>query len=87
MEGSSVPLRADESRLYWDPAPPKLDVAPAKVKDVLFPDYQRATAGPQVTITHWTKKTNIKVCVSCLLALNLFRIVPPTCVEVFCFVE
>ena len=50
MEGISVPLRTDESRLYWDPAPPKLDVAPAKVKDVLFPDYQRATAGPQVTM-------------------------------------
>ena len=38
------------SWLHWDPAPLKLDVAPAKVKDVLFPDYQRATAGPQVTV-------------------------------------
>lgn len=47
IEGSAVPIKSDESRLYWDPAPPKLDVAPAKVKEVLFPDYQRATAGPQ----------------------------------------
>jgi len=30
----------NESRLYWTPAPPKLDVAPAKVKDILFPEYQ-----------------------------------------------
>ena len=40
-------LKSDESRLYWDPAPPKLDVAPAKVKDVLFSEYQRPSAGPQ----------------------------------------
>ncbi|KAL4230368.1 cytochrome c oxidase subunit 1 [Mactra antiquata] len=47
-EGSSVPHKVDESRLYWSPAPPKLDVAPAKVKDILFPEYQRPTAGVQL---------------------------------------
>lgn len=26
--------------MFWTPAPPKLDVAPAKVKDILFPDYE-----------------------------------------------
>lgn len=33
-------MKSDESRLYWTPAPPKLEVAPAKVKDILFPDYE-----------------------------------------------
>ena len=26
--------------MFWAPAPPKLEVAPAKVKQVLFPKYQ-----------------------------------------------
>ena len=39
-EGRFVPMSTGESRLYWNPAPPKLDVAPAKVKDILFPEYQ-----------------------------------------------
>ena len=30
----------DESRVYWAPAPPKLEVAPAKVRQILFPQYQ-----------------------------------------------
>ena len=38
-------VKSDESRLYWTPAPPKFDVQPARVKDVLFPDYQPASLG------------------------------------------
>lgn len=40
VEGTKLSLKSDESRLYWTPAPPKLDVAPSKVKDILFPDYE-----------------------------------------------
>lgn len=40
VDGKSAISTYNESRLYWTPAPPKLDVAPANVKDVLFPDYQ-----------------------------------------------
>lgn len=40
IDGKSALSKYNESRLYWSPAPPKLDVAPANVKDVLFPDYQ-----------------------------------------------
>ncbi|XP_033743076.1 uncharacterized protein LOC117329299 isoform X6 [Pecten maximus] len=42
VEGSQIVLKSDESRLYWMPAPPKLDVPPVKVKEVLFPEYQPA---------------------------------------------
>lgn len=28
--------------MYWTPAPPKWDLAPAYVKNVLFPDYHGA---------------------------------------------
>ena len=40
VEWKSAISTYNESRLYWTPAPPKLDVAPANVKDVLFPEYQ-----------------------------------------------
>jgi hypothetical protein len=40
MDGHGMSMQYNESRLYWTPAPPKLDVAPAKVKDILFPEYQ-----------------------------------------------
>ena len=40
VAGTVLPTQYNESRLYWTPAPPKLDVAPAKVKDILFPEYQ-----------------------------------------------
>ncbi|XP_021358969.1 uncharacterized protein LOC110454008, partial [Mizuhopecten yessoensis] len=40
VEGAQIILKSDESRLYWMPAPPKLDVPPVKVKEVLFPEYQ-----------------------------------------------
>ncbi|XP_052281417.1 uncharacterized protein LOC127878913 isoform X2 [Dreissena polymorpha] len=46
-QGQLVSNQYNESRLYWEPAPPKLDVAPAKVKDILFPEYQRPTVGVQ----------------------------------------
>ncbi|XP_061164225.1 uncharacterized protein LOC133173256 [Saccostrea echinata] len=45
VEGTKISVKSDESRLYWTPAPPKFDVQPAKVKDVLFPDYQPASLG------------------------------------------
>lgn len=32
--------KMDESRVYWAPAPPKMEVLPAKVKQILFPEYQ-----------------------------------------------
>ena len=35
-------LKSDESFLYWTPAPPKWDVAPARVKASLFPQYHGA---------------------------------------------
>lgn len=31
----------DESRVYWAPAPPKMEVAPSKVRQLLFPQYQQ----------------------------------------------
>ncbi|XP_052720831.1 uncharacterized protein LOC128192291 isoform X6 [Crassostrea angulata] len=45
VEGTKMSVLSDESRLYWTPAPPKFDVQPARVKDVLFPDYQPASLG------------------------------------------
>ncbi|XP_060594169.1 uncharacterized protein LOC132748578 isoform X2 [Ruditapes philippinarum] len=45
VAGTAMSSQYNESRLYWTPAPPKLDVAPAKVKDILFPEYQRPTVG------------------------------------------
>ncbi|XP_078324094.1 uncharacterized protein LOC111124594 isoform X6 [Crassostrea virginica] len=45
IEGTKMSVKSDESRLYWTPAPPKFDVQPARVKDVLFPDYQPASLG------------------------------------------
>ncbi|XP_041358343.1 uncharacterized protein LOC121375146 isoform X3 [Gigantopelta aegis] len=43
IEGTRMFLRSDESRVYWDPAPAKLDVMPARVKDILFPEYDGMT--------------------------------------------
>ncbi|XP_056011741.1 uncharacterized protein LOC125682590 isoform X3 [Ostrea edulis] len=45
LEGTKMSVKLDESRLYWTPAPPKFDVQPARVKDVLFPDYHPASLG------------------------------------------
>ena len=39
MRGEQMPLKQDESRLYWNPAPAKLDLVPKYVKQQLFPDY------------------------------------------------
>ena len=47
-------LRSDESRVYWDPAPAKLDVVPARVKDVLFPEYDGMTGVHSVRDTEVT---------------------------------
>ncbi|XP_046576439.1 LOW QUALITY PROTEIN: uncharacterized protein LOC124284394 [Haliotis rubra] len=47
VDGQKISIGSDESRVYWNPAPPKLDIPPAKVREVLFPDYQRASLGPE----------------------------------------
>ena len=40
MDGQRLVPSTDESRVYWAPAPPKMEVAPAKVRQLLFPQYQ-----------------------------------------------
>ncbi|XP_076446152.1 uncharacterized protein LOC143283739 isoform X2 [Babylonia areolata] len=40
ITGQRIQPGTDESRVYWAPAPPKLEVAPAKVRQLLFPQYQ-----------------------------------------------
>ncbi|XP_064636762.1 uncharacterized protein LOC135493378 isoform X2 [Lineus longissimus] len=40
VEGKKMALLSDESRLYWHPAPPMMDIPPAKVKEHLFPQYR-----------------------------------------------
>jgi len=35
-------LQTDESFLYWSPAPPKWDIPPKVVQNVLFPSYHGA---------------------------------------------
>nr|KAG5709228.1 hypothetical protein BaRGS_017980 [Batillaria attramentaria] len=40
IQGEQLVPGTDESRVYWAPAPPKLEVAPAKVRQMLFPQYQ-----------------------------------------------
>lgn len=35
-------IKSDVSFMYWSPAPPKWDLPPAAVKQVLFPDYHGA---------------------------------------------
>ncbi len=39
VDGIKLDVTADESVMYWAPAPPKWFVAPAKVKEKLFPKY------------------------------------------------
>ncbi|KAK7097844.1 uncharacterized protein [Littorina saxatilis] len=40
VTGTHINPAVDESRVYWAPAPPKMEVAPAKVRQLLFPKYQ-----------------------------------------------
>ena len=40
MDGQRLVPSMDESRVYWTPAPAKMEVAPAKVRQLLFPQYQ-----------------------------------------------
>ncbi|XP_012943224.1 uncharacterized protein LOC101857057 [Aplysia californica] len=40
VSGTKVPLRTDESQVFWNPAPPKLGTNPQKVRELLFPTYQ-----------------------------------------------
>lgn len=38
IKGTKLRIEKD-SMIYWTPAPPKWDVAPSRVKEVLFPEY------------------------------------------------
>lgn len=40
VEGKKMAIKTDDSRLFWTPAPPRLDVPPAKVREKLFPLYE-----------------------------------------------
>ncbi|XP_068717425.1 uncharacterized protein [Montipora capricornis] len=40
--GVKLQLKDDTSRLYWTPAPPKMNLLPATIKSQLYPDYQGA---------------------------------------------
>ncbi|XP_064609394.1 LOW QUALITY PROTEIN: uncharacterized protein LOC135473473 [Liolophura sinensis] len=40
VEGRKMAIKTDDSRLFWTPAPPRLDVPPAKVRQKLFPLYE-----------------------------------------------
>lgn len=42
VDGKKMELKTDESFMFWTPAPPKWDVAPAVVKKHLFPGYHGA---------------------------------------------
>lgn len=56
LKGRKVKMMKD-SLIYWTPAPPKWDVAPAKVKEVLFPDYH----GSEYTLTNPPAVKKLKV--------------------------
>ncbi|XP_077983613.1 uncharacterized protein LOC144438458 [Glandiceps talaboti] len=47
VEGVKMPVKTDISRLYWTPAPPKMDVPPAYVQSHLFPSYQGVALGQE----------------------------------------
>ncbi|XP_038063059.1 uncharacterized protein LOC119733763 isoform X2 [Patiria miniata] len=42
IAGQRMPLRQDQSRLYWTPAPPKMDLPSAYIRSVLYPEFQGA---------------------------------------------
>lgn len=56
VKGTKVKMMKD-SMIYWTPAPPKWDVAPAKVKEVLFPEYH----GSEYTLTNRPPIKKLKV--------------------------
>lgn len=49
--GVEIKLKSDESRFYWTPAPPKLDVVPSRVREILFPQYTQAATDQQTQIS------------------------------------
>ncbi|CAH1776552.1 unnamed protein product [Owenia fusiformis] len=51
IEGEKMDVKWDESRMYWNPAPPKMDIAPARVKDHLFSDYHGAALAMETAAT------------------------------------
>ena len=62
MDGQRLVPGTDESRVYWAPAPPKMEVAPAKVRQLLFPQYQSGEVDEfgrlvPVSYTHLTLPT------------------------------
>ncbi|XP_022099054.1 uncharacterized protein LOC110983798 isoform X2 [Acanthaster planci] len=42
IAGQRMPLRQDQSRLYWTPAPPKMDLPSAYIRSTLYPEFQGA---------------------------------------------
>ena len=38
--GQPAPIRQDISRLYWTPAPPKMNFEPTHIKNVLYPQFE-----------------------------------------------
>ena len=44
--GQSFPIKEDVSRLYWNPAPPKMDLPTSFIKNTLFPEFHGTGLGP-----------------------------------------
>ncbi|XP_072039506.1 uncharacterized protein [Amphiura filiformis] len=43
--GQSVPIRQDVSHLYWNPAPPKMDLPSSYIQNTLFPEFHGTGVG------------------------------------------
>ena len=35
-----MPIKQDQSRLYWTPAPPKMDLPSTYIRSTLYPEFQ-----------------------------------------------
>ena len=55
VKAESMSLHDREWKVYWTPAPPKWDMAPTYVKQILFPDYH----GAEFNVDKSTLSTNI----------------------------
>jgi len=53
IKAAKMSMDNSECKTYWTPAPPKWDMAPTYVKQVLFPDYH----GPEYNICKYTAST------------------------------
>ncbi len=43
--GQSLPLKQDVSNLYWNPAPPKMDLPSSYIQNTLFPEFHGTGIG------------------------------------------